>query len=157
MSAGLWTSSCSLFVCKHKEPWGQKNFCVSSCWLSFGRTGCNSQLPDLRKYYWKPGLFIFYTFCFSVQSHVSNLWDCYHLNCMVPSTQTLTIWWRGRKTQLFLPFFPWVPVSCLLVYLWTLRVEIQRAPCPLFYTCFSCLLFALLFFFFPVVSGRYLC
>lgn len=156
MSAGLWTSSCSLFVCKHKEPWGQKNFCVSSCWLSFGRTGCNSQLPDLRKYYWKPGLFIFYTFCFSVQSYVSNLWDCYHLNCMVPSTQTLTIWWRGRKTQLFLPFFPECQfLACLCIcehWEWRFKGHLALYSTHAFLVCFL-----LCYFFFPVVSGRCLC
>lgn len=41
----------------------------------YGRTGCNSQLPDLRKYYWWPGLFIFYKFCFFVQSSISQTFE----------------------------------------------------------------------------------
>lgn len=145
----LWTSSCSLFVYRQKEPRGQKNFWVFSCGLSVGRTGCNSQLPDLRKCYWKLGLFIFYTFCFSVRYNVSQILRLLPFELYGPIYTDFNKMRKRKKGSTFSSFLPQSAIflpACVSV---NMESGDSKGTLPffLYMLFFFLLLFALLVFF----------
>ena len=130
---------------RHREPRGQENFWVSSCWISVGWTGSNSQLLDVKKHYWEPELIIFHRFGFSVQSHVSQPSEVGTFESYGPFCTDFNNMMKRKKGWMWFPAF--LPQSaCFLPACVSVNTENRdsKAACPLAYMCFSCFFLQLL-------------